>query len=237
MKTLIAALVLITGAAPAAAASIGVEATTDLRRRGLSWSDGRPAVEAFGSVPLAGGVSLELGGATLRGSARHGGADLLGEAALRYTHQSGAWSLWGEVQGLGFAGGAGSQNYAQLRGGSSFGIGPVQLAGQLAWAPPQGAIGGSNLYVGASAGVGVPMTPLTLRAAIGRSTGSDDGSGRAERLRPGGDYTDFRLDADYALGPLTLGASLTATTIDAARVAAPAGDFGTRLLVRAMLRF
>ena len=221
-------------ATPAAAASLGIEASTDLRRHGLSWSDGKPAIEAWGSLPLGSGISVEAGAATLRESPRHGGADLLGEAALRLTRQVGRWTLWGEIQGVGFFGAA-NQNYGQLRGGAALGIGPAQLSAQAAWAPRQQSIGGSNIYLGGRASLGVSGTPLTLGAAIGRSMGSDDGSGRANRLRPGGDYTDFRLDADYVVGPMTLGASFTTTTIDQGHRAA--ANSGTRLLLRAGLDF
>lgn len=226
-----AALALLAGAAPATAASFGLEASTDLRRRGLGWSDGRPALEAWASLPVAGGLSVEAGAATLRGSGRHGGADLLGEAALRYSVQTGPWSLWADVQGLGFASASG-QNYGQFRTGAAIGIGPAQLSAQASWAPPQDAIGGSNVYVGGRASVGLPGTPLTLGAAAGRSFGTDDGSGRANRLRPGGDYSDFRIDADYVMGPVTLGASVTATTIEGG-----APDSGTRFLLRASIGF
>jgi hypothetical protein len=232
----LAAALLIAAAAPAAAASLGVEASTDLRRRGLSWSDGSPAIEGWATVPVTGGLSVEGGAATLRGSARHGGADLLAEAALRYTRQSGAFSWWADVQGLGFVGASG-QNYGQLRTGAAFGIGPVQLSGIASWAPPQVAIGGSNVYVGGSVNIGIPATPLTLRASAGHSTGTDDGSGRAGRLRPGGDYSDFRFDADYVLGPVTLGASITTTTTAAGPGDRFADHAGTRLLLRASAAF
>lgn len=227
-------LALAAGTVPAAAASFGIEASTDLRRRGLSWSDGRAGVEAWGSLPINGGLSVEGGTATLRGSARHGGADLLAEAALRYAVQTGAWQLWADLQGIGFVGALG-QNYGQVRAGAAFGIGHAQLSTQLAWAPPQHAIGGSNLYVSGRANLGVPGTPLTLGLALGRSMGSDDGSGRSARLRPGGDYTDVRLDADYVLGAVTVGASLTATTI--AQDRPDTAHSGTRLLLRAGVTF
>jgi hypothetical protein len=220
-------------AVPVAAADFDLEATTDLRRNGLSWSAGRPTLVGRGSVALGDGLSINAGIAGLRGSARHGGADLLAEASLRYTHQAGPWRLWGGIHGLGFAGASG-QNYAQLRAGTAFGIGPLDLSVAADWAPPQRAIGGSNLHVGAYARAGVAGTPLTLTAGIGRSTGSDDGSGRARRLRPCGDYSDFLVEADYVLGAVTLGASATATTIDGGCGAA---DAGTRLLFRAAIGF
>lgn len=229
---LMTALALVAGAAPATAAAIGVEATTDLRRRGLSWSDGKPAIEGWASIPVTGGLSVEAGAASLHGSPRHGGADALAEAALRYALPIAGFTLWGEVQGLGFIGASG-QNYAQLRTAAARDFGPLQLSVQAAFAPPQAAIGGSNLYLGGRAAVGIPLTPLTLGAAIGRSTGSDDGSGRSRRLRPGGDYTDVRFDADFVLGPVTLGASVTATSIDADL----ADDGGLQALLRAAISF
>jgi hypothetical protein len=229
---LIAAAMLVAGAAPAMAAAIGVEASTDLRRRGLSWSGGKPAIEGWLSIPISGGLSVEAGAASLGGSPRHAGADLLTEAALRYAVPLAGLTLWGEVQGLGFIGAAG-QSFAQLRTGAAYGLGPVQLSVQATFAPPQAAIGGSNVYVSGRAMAGIPGTPVSLGAGIGRSSGSDDGSGRAQRLRPGGNYTDVRFDADYVLGPVTLGASITATSIDADS----ADDGGFAALLRAAISF
>ena len=216
---------------PVVAADFGIEAVSDLRRRGLSWSNREAALEAWASMPLARHVSIEAGAATLRRSDRHGAADLLVEAALRYALQTGSWLLWADAGGLAFVGRS-DRNYAQLRAGASWGIGPVQLGGLAGFVPAQAAIGGSNIYLNASAAAGIPGTPLTLRAAIGRSTGSDDGSGRARRLRPGGDYTDLRFDADYVVGAVTIGASVTA-----APAAAATADTGTRFVLRAAARF
>lgn len=227
------ATALLAGASPAAAASLDIEASSDLRQRGLSWSAGRPTLVARGSVDIAAGLTLDAGVAGLRGSARHGGAALLGEATLRYARQSGPWRLWGGIQGLGFPG-ATDQHYAQVQAGTELGIGPAQVAVQADWAPPQAAIGGNNLHMRILARTGVPGTPITLAAAIGRSTGSDDGSGQSRRLRPCGDYSDFLIDADHVRGALTLGATLTATTIDRGCSAA---DAGARLLLRASLSF
>jgi hypothetical protein len=220
-------------AAPAAAAGFGAEASTDLRRRGLGWSDGKPALEAYGSLPLGGGFSVEGAAATLRQSPRHGGADLLVDGALRYSWTSDAWTVSGQLQGLGFIG-ASDQNYANLRGTIARTIGPVQVQVATDWAPPQSTIGGSNLYFSGRTSAGIPGTPITLGAGIGRSMGSDDGSGRSARLRPGGDYTDFRFDVDYIVGTLALGISLTTTSVTQTP-ATP--DSGTRFLLRASLSF
>jgi hypothetical protein len=226
------ALSLAATAVPALAAGFGAEASTDLRRRGLGWSDGKPALETYGSVQLGGGFSVEGAAATLRQSARNGGADLLVDGALRYSWTSDAWTIAGQFQGLGFIG-ASDQNYFNLRASIARTIGPLQLTVATDWAPPQSAIGGSNLYVSGRASVGIPGTPFTIGAGIGRSTGSDDGSGRSARLRPGGDYTDYRVDVDYIIGVLAIGASLTATSIPGNTAA----DAGTRLLLRAGVSF
>jgi len=44
-----------------------IEATTDHRRRGLSWSDGDPALDAIVSVPVA-GLRLDARATTTRGA-------------------------------------------------------------------------------------------------------------------------------------------------------------------------
>ena len=229
----VTAMALFAVTAQAAAASFDLEATTDLRRRGLSWSAGLPTLVGRGNLAIGNGFSVDAGVAGLRGSMRHGGADVMADAALRYEHQAGPWRLWGGIQGLGFAG-ARRQHYAQLRAGTALGVGPVDISVTADWAPPQRAIGGSNLYLGAYARAGLPGTPVTLAAGIGRSTGADDRSGNARRLRPCGDYSDFLIEADYVLGIITLGATATATTIDRGCGAA---DAGARVLVRAAVGF
>ncbi|WP_204283871.1 TorF family putative porin, partial [Klebsiella pneumoniae] len=65
------------------------------------------------------------------------------------------------------------------------------------YAPSQSAIGGDNLYLFASANAGIPATPLSASATLGHSTGSTDDPVRAARLRPLGDYTDWRLGMEY----------------------------------------
>ena len=54
---------------------IEMDVMTDLRERGLSWSDGEAAARIFVEVPVSSALSVSAQGATLRGSDRHGGAD------------------------------------------------------------------------------------------------------------------------------------------------------------------
>ena len=198
-------------AAPAAAQSVAVEASTDARVRGLSWSDGSPALAAAVSVPL-GDWRLDARGTSLRGSRRHDGADLGLDTALRYTRAFGGWRATAGVVHHAFIDRAAS-NYWEIEAGAGYLIGPLDLALTAAWTPSQDAIGGDNLYLRAGAAAGVPGTPITVFGHVGRSMGPDRRE-RATRLRPDGDYTDWRLGAEHVTGPLTLGLQVTGTSIE-----------------------
>jgi hypothetical protein len=215
-------------APPAAAQTVAVEASTDARVRGLSWSDGKPALAAAASLPL-GDWRLDARATSLRGSRRHDSADLGLDTALRYSRDLGGWRATAGVVHHAFIDRAGS-NYVELEAGAGYLIGPLDLALTAAWAPSQDAIGGDNLYLRAGASAGVPGTPWTVFGHVGRSIGPD-GRDRATRLRPDGDYTDWRLGAERVAGPLTLGLQLTGTSIDTPVAATRFTDrhVGTRL--------
>ena len=233
-------LALAVPAVPAAAQTVAgptasIEATSDARARGLSWSDGRPALAATVAVPL-GDVRVEARGMTLRGGDRHGGADLGLDLAARYTHDLGGWRATAGVVHHAFD--RARLNYAELEAGAGYLIGPLDLALTAAYAPTQGAIGGDNLYLRAGAAAGVPGTPWTLYGHVGRSIGPE-GRERATRLRPGGDYTDWRLGAERVRGVLTLGVAATGTSIDTPVAATRFTDrhVGTRLAATARVDF
>lgn len=206
--------------------SVGVEATTDDRRRGLSWSDGRATIVADASVPI-GDFRIDVAAAGLRDSRRHGGADLGIDAGARWTTEAAGWRLHAGGVGHFFVEGSGL-NYAEIQAGAAYSLGPASLDLAGSYAPSQDAIGGDNLYLSAGLNAGIPATPFTIFAGVGRTMGGDDGDARARRLRPDGDYWDYRLGAEYVLGPATAGARLTTTSIDPDRV--PAGRYTDRHL-------
>lgn len=223
-----------------------VEATTDSRVRGLSWSDGKASIEGLLSVSIAGDLSVVIGATSLRQSPRHNGADVAVDAAVRYGRQVDAIDLWIDLRGQGFLGerspGTAGEDYWTMRAGAGYSLGPARLGGHLAWAPPQSAIGGSNLYVNARLSAGIPGTPWTLAVAAGHSSGVTNDPIRAARLRPGGNYSDFRFDADYIGERVFAGISVTATTIDndipfRGVQDEFAGNFAPRALLRAGFRF
>ncbi|HUD28531.1 MAG TPA: TorF family putative porin [Novosphingobium sp.] len=202
-------------AAPAAAQSapsVAFEAETDHRERGLSWSDGKAALSVAASVPVTYDLALDLDAVTLRESRRHGGADLGIAIGPRYTLRGGGWDVDAGVRGNLFVGRSGT-SYLELTGQVARTLGPAQLSIGAAFAPPQDAIGGSNLYLDAQLSAGVPGTPVTLYGGLGHTSGSTRDDPRAARLRPGGDYLDHHFGAEYAEASFAAGIRYTGTSI------------------------
>lgn len=215
----------------------GVEATTDERRRGLSWSDDDPSISADAQADLTG---FQAGArvVALRGSPRHAGADAVADLTLARSIDLSAFRLRASATGHFFAGAADGMDYWEGGADASYSLGPLQVEAGASLAPSQRAIGGSNLYVYAGVNAGIPATPVTLSAAIGHTSGSD-GRLYSDRLRPGGDYTDWRIGIEHTVFPLTLGLDYVGTD-RADRPVTPIGDprnDGNRLLARARLSF
>lgn len=192
------------GVAPALAQdepglSTSIEAATEERRRGLGWSDGKAVLRGTASLPVANGLSVDATAVTLRGSDRHGGADGVIDLGVSYATYSGGWRLSAEGRYHLFSGASG-QGYGEFGAGAGFLLGPASVDLFASYAPRQSTIGGDNLYVAASASAGVPGTPLTLSARIGRSLGSVRDPLRALRLRPDGAYWDHGVSVDYLKG-------------------------------------
>lgn len=234
------ASLLITAAAQAQSLpSVGAEATTDERRRGLGWSEGRASISGDAALTL-GAVELDARVAALRGSVRHDGADAVADLGAAIVTDLGPVQLRGRAIGHVFAGAALGMDYAEFGGDARYTLGPVELTAGALYAPPQRAIGGSNLYLSAQAVAGIPMTPFTLIGGVGRSTGAVDDVARADRLRPGGNYTDWRLGVEHVTGPLTLAVDYVGTDLNDPVTVAPIGDWrhsGDRILARARFAF
>lgn len=219
--------------------SVGVEATIDERRRGISWSEGRASVSGDIAVTL-GQVELNARVAALRGSPRHDGADAVADLGAAFVTDAGPFQLRARAIGHVFAGARSAMNYGEFGGDARYTLGPVELTAGALYAPPQDAIGGSNLYLSALAVVGIPATPFTVVGGVGRSSGTVDDSARADRLRPGGTYTDWRVGVEHVTGPLTLALDYVGTDLNEGRVVAPIGDLrhsGDRILGRVRFAF
>lgn len=231
------ALALLAGiaAAPAVRAQApavypSIEVATDENRRGLSWSDGRATASADLAVesgPVSGSVRVSA----LRGSPLHDGADAVIDLALRAAQDIGPLevALRGAVHL--FSGAESKQDYAEVGASAAYMIGPLRLNAGADYAPSQSAIGGDNLYLFAGADVGIPATPFTVYGHVGHSSGDTDEDSLANRLRPRGDYADWRLGTDYVAGPLVLSVEYVGTDIPPERV------HDDRAVVRARFTF
>ncbi|WP_420146366.1 TorF family putative porin [Sphingobium sp.] len=212
--------ILLTGHALPAAAQYAsgptftVEASSDERRRGLSWSDGDPVVRATASVPVADGLSLDGAATSLWGSPRHGGADAVVDLGANYAKQLGGFRLTGEGRYHLFPG-ASHQGYGEVGAIAGFAIGPASIDLAARYAPRQSAIGGDNLYLSAGGAFAIPGTPLTLSSHVGRSSGDVRDPLVARRLRPGGGYWDYGVAIDWYRGRWSAGVRYADTDIDA----------------------
>ena len=231
-------------ASPATAqgVSASVEAATDERRRGISWSEGRGALAVGGRLDLPAGFDIGARATMTRGDPRHGGADAVIDVTGGYGRDiGGGFRVDAFVAGHLFAGAAGRMDYYEGGVGASWSIGPAEVGGDVRYAPPQDAIGGDNLYLSARARVGIPATPYTVMASVGRSSGSADDPVRAARLRPAGSYSDWSLGVEHVTGPLTLGIAYTGTdVVQRAPIASPfavARHAGDRIAARVSFGF
>ncbi|GLK46775.1 MULTISPECIES: TorF family putative porin [Novosphingobium] len=198
--------------AQSAGSTLSFEAETDHRDRGLSSSGGKAALGASASVPLTYDLGIDFDAVTLRDAARHGGADLGLTVAPRYTLRSGGWDFSAGLRGNVFVGHSGT-SYGELTGEVARTLGPAQLVLGAAFAPSQDAIGGSNLYLDAQLSASIPGTPVTLYGGVGHTSGSSNGDPRALRLRPGGDYLDHHVGAEYTDSNYALGLRYSGTSI------------------------
>ncbi|WP_145902246.1 TorF family putative porin [Sphingobium sp. MI1205] len=193
--------------------SATIEAASDERRRGLSWSEGDPVLRGSVSVPVVQGFSLDGTAVSLWGSDRHGGADAVVDLGGSYVRQIGGWRLSTEARYHLFPGASGL-GYGEVGGGVGFLIGPANIDLNASYAPRQSSIGGDNLYLSALATVGVPGTPFTISGRIGRSSGDVRAPVKAARLRPDGVYWDHGISIDYLKGCWFAGVRYANSSID-----------------------
>lgn len=191
--------------------SLTVEAVSDYRDRGLSWSRGRPALAVFGAMPLAGPVGIEGSAMALRHSAWGGGGDIAMTLGARFRGE-GALRLSGGATARLFPG-TSALHYGEVDIRADHDLGPASFGVGISYAPHQRAIGGDNIHIDAGVTWNVPGMPLTVKGAVGHSSGTVREDLRAVRLRPGGAYADWRLGLDYRVGLVSIGLRYTDTSI------------------------
>lgn len=195
-----------TAAAPAAAqVSVGgvtvngrATATTDYRYRGLSQSDGDPALQGSVSLSHDSGLYGGVFASTLTDTLRPGDFELSAYAGyareiLLATELDVGVQYYAFPKNSGLAGADYVEAYAAVR----HTLGPVTAEAGAAYAPAQDALGGDDsLYVYGNLSAGLIILPITVTGRLGHTSGQARFSGVS-------DYTDWRIGAEYKRGPAT----------------------------------
>lgn len=177
----------------------GVTGTTDYRFRGVSQSDGDPALQATATVDHDSGFYVGGFASTLTDDLRPGEFELSG--FVGYTREvSSGTDIDVGVQLYGYPNNASLTNasyfepYASVR----HTLGPVTAEIGAAYAPEQEALANNDsLYVFGDLSGGIPFTPVTITTRVGYTSGPARFTGFA-------DYLDWRIGAEYRRGPATI---------------------------------
>lgn len=219
------------------ALSGGATLTSDYRYRGISRSDRDAAVQGTLAVEHESGLYATLWASTIKGWIARGGADAEIALTAGYALSAGALTLDAGTTVIAFPGGRGDstivQPFATVRGD----LGPAGLKLGIAYAPKQRALGtvappgtdapsrrrGDNLYLWGDLTSGLPGTPVTLKGHLGYSDGRSGLGPGGIALTPTGAYLDWKLGAEIAAGPVTLGLAYSDTDISRRQAAAVPG--------------
>jgi len=207
---------------------------SDYRFRGVSQSDEEMAVQAGFTVAHETGFYAGVWGSNLSGWGTFGGAnmelDVIG--GFKYEFANGVTVDTGVTWYM-YPGGADKTDFAEGYLKVSKTVGPVSVLGGLAYAPRQQALG-RWYYTGADAVAGVynspgnkednwyvwgdvsgalPNTPITLKGHLGYSDGNPGLGPNGTSVAPTGDYFDWMIGADVAVGPVVLGIAYVDTSI------------------------
>ncbi len=181
------------------AVSFSGEATfvTDYRFRGISLSNRKPAVQAGIEMETQPGFYVGLWGSSIE---EFNGATV--EMNL-YGGWRGAFGpITTDVGVLGYIyPGGDDTNIYEIYGSVSGTLGPAELTVGLNVAPNQGNLDRSSRYLYFGGTVGIPDTPVTLKANLGFERGAlvADETGRTTKK------TDWLIGADFVFEPLTIG--------------------------------
>jgi uncharacterized protein (TIGR02001 family) len=172
---------------------------SDYRFRGVSSSDRDPAAQ--GSVDLS--FHGFYVGAWASSIART--ADTNVELDLYAGYAGSAGPVEYEVGAIVYLypGGDGSATIYEGTGSLSYSLGPATAKLSVNYAPDQENLAGDNLYVSGELRAGIPTTPLTVFAQLGRERGSFYGR-----------KWDWSLGVEVTRGPFTASLAYVDTNLD-----------------------
>jgi len=174
-------------------------ATSDYRFRGISQSNGDPALQATAVLDHESGFYAGGFASTLSDDLRPGEFELSGYVGymreiMPATDIDVGVQLYGFPKNVSIDDASYFEPYAALR----HTLGPVTAEVGAAYAPEQEALADNDsLYVYGDVSGGVPFTPVTITARVGYTSGPARFTGLS-------DYLDWRVGAEYRRGPATL---------------------------------
>lgn len=174
----------------------GIAAVSDYRFRGVSLSDKDFAIQPTITISHESGFYV---GAWASNIADNAGDDI--ELDI-YAGFAGGDAVTYDIGATYYVyPGVSSLNYVEFIGKTGTTVGPVTLGGVLAYAPSQDGTGNQdNMYVGGTASLGIPNTPLTLNSSLGLEDGAF-----------GDNKLDWSLGVSASVAGFTLGASYVDT--------------------------
>ena len=172
---------------------------SDYRYRGVSLTDRGPAVQGSVEVNWNGFYA----GAWTTTVARTADTNVELDLYAGYYGTAGPIEYEVGAQVYLYPGGDGTATIYEATGNASYTLGPATARLLVEYAPDQENLAGDNLYVSADVRVGVPTTPFTVFAQVGR----EDGSFYGRKL-------DWSLGVDYIQGPFTMSLGYFDTDLD-----------------------
>ena len=269
----VAAIAIATAATPAFAQEEATSPITvsgsaalvsDYRFRGVSMSDKEMAVQAGVTVAHESGVYVGTWGSNLAGWGTFLGSNMELDIYGGYKVPVGDVTLDVGLTWYMYPGGLDTTDFAEPYVKVSGTAGPAAVLVGVAYAPKQQALGqwydsaadttpnigakADNFYLWTDVSSAIPDTGLTLKAHVGYTSGGNKGLGpRGTSVSPTGEYVDWLIGADYAVGPVTLGVAYVDTNISVAESAYLTPNFastkdgssiaGSRVVVSATAAF
>jgi uncharacterized protein (TIGR02001 family) len=221
---------------PASEFTVSGSATiaSDYRFRGVSQTDKELAVQAGVTLSHESGVYAGVWGSNLSGWGTFLGCncelDIFG--GFKFPIAEGATLDIGATWYM-YPGGLDDTDFIEPYVKLSGTLGPATLTGAVFYAPQQEALGRvyytgaaaaaglpddpgdkeDNIYLSGDAVVGIPNSPVSLRAHLGYSDGNSGLGPNGTSIAPTGSYLDWNLGADLTWKGLTLGVSYIDTDI------------------------
>jgi uncharacterized protein (TIGR02001 family) len=185
-----------------------VSLTSEYRLRGISQTDGDPALQGGITIAHSSGFYVGTWASNLAGYGTYGGSNLEVDAIAGFSKGVGGVTLDGGFIYYVYPGTKGT-DYFELYGAVSAPLGPVKAKLGVNWTPDQDNAAGHNVWVYTDLAFPIEGTPITLKAHGGYSDGDSF-------YTKGEDIFDYSVGVDLTWKALTLNVSYVGTDLDRA---------------------